>query len=217
MWIVFFFYNGPTPPQEVFANFTKVASILDTTKTRSFHDLVTFNNNFVVHNSIYTIATETMPLPNATVGKEVMKGIYDTWHNLATSVQNVPGVVASIAFQPLHKTINTRTKEFGGTILEYDDSVDRIILELDYSYWYPTDDEKIDIATVKSYTSLGDKVREYIKAGKLPDAHTPLFMNDAYSKQDYWGRLRSKDKWLHVREKFDPAGFWKKRTKGFQL
>jgi len=89
IWILFLFYNGPKPPPEVFAKFTKISSIMDTTKTRSFDDLVRFNNNFVLRNSRYTIATETMPLPNATVGAEVMKGIYDTWHRVATTAKSI--------------------------------------------------------------------------------------------------------------------------------
>jgi hypothetical protein len=48
IWVVFFFYNGPTPPPEVFANFTKIPESLSTTQTRSYDDLVRFNNNFVV-------------------------------------------------------------------------------------------------------------------------------------------------------------------------
>jgi hypothetical protein len=41
LWIVFFFYNGPKPPANVFKNFTDISALMDTTKTRSFHDLGT--------------------------------------------------------------------------------------------------------------------------------------------------------------------------------
>jgi hypothetical protein len=216
---VFFFYNGPKPPAEVFANFTNTWSLIDTTKTRTFHDLVTFNNNFVLRNSRYTIATETMPLPNATVGTEVMKGIYNTWHDIASSVKTVPGVVVSIAFQPMPKSINRISKENGGLVLDLDDSVDRIILELDYSYFNEKDDDLIDQATVKTYSSLGQKIQEYIEAEKLPKAHLPLFMNDAYFRQDYWGRLKSNNAKVHqeTKRKFDPDAFWEKRIKGFKF
>jgi hypothetical protein len=217
IWIIFLFYNGPKPPADVFGNFTKITSMLDTTKTRSFHDLVVFNNNFVLRNSRYTIATETMPLPNATVGAEVMKGIYDTWHNIATSVKSISGVVVSIAFQPMPKSINRKSQEYGGLVLDLDDSVDRIILELDYSYFNAKDDDLIDQATVKTYTSLGDKVQEYIKADKLPNAHLPLFMNDAYWRQDYWGRLKNTQVHKATKRRVDPNAFWGKRIKGFNI
>jgi hypothetical protein len=219
IWVVFFFYNGPKPPADVFGNFTKISHVIDTTKARSFHDLVTFNNNFVLRNSRYTIATETMPLPNATAGVEVMKGIYDTWHEVASSAKSVFGSVVSIAFQPMPRSFNRISKENGGLVLDLDDSVDRIILELDYSYFNENDDALIDQKTVKTYSSLGQKIQEYIKAQKLPDAHLPLFMNDAYFRQDYWGRLKSANSKLHqkTKKKFDPDAFWEKRIKGFKL
>ncbi|KAF2431252.1 putative FAD dependent oxidoreductase [Tothia fuscella] len=217
IWFVFFFYNGPKPPKDVFAKFMAIPSLVDTTKTRTYDDLVRFNNNFVIRNSIYTIATETMPLPNATVGAEVMQGIYDTWHKVATSVGRVPGAVASIAWQPMPKAIIQASNQYGGIVLDLDDSADRIIIELDYSYFNSADDAQAEAATVKTYTDIKDKVEGYIEAGKLPDVHLPLFMNDCYHRQDYWGRLKNKDRYMAIREKVDPEGFWKKRTKGFAI
>jgi FAD/FMN-containing dehydrogenase len=153
------------------------------------------------------------------MGPEVMKGMYDTWHNAASGVKLVPGAVVSVAFQPIHKSINRISKEYGGLVLDLDDSVDRIILELDYSHWNAADDDTIDKATVKTYTDLRAKVQEYIKAQKLPDAHLPLFMNDAYFRQDYWGRLKSSNAQAHreTKRRFDPDGIFGKRTKGFMI
>jgi hypothetical protein len=160
-----------------------------------------------------------MPLPNSTMGTEVLKGLYDTWHSVARTVKSVPGAIVSIAFQPLPKSINRISKEYGGLVLDFDDSVDRIIIELDYSYWNAADDDTIDQATVNTYTGLGAKVQEYIKAQKLPDAHLPLFMNDAYFRQDYWGRLKSSNAQAHkeTKRRLDPDGIFGKRTKGFKI
>jgi hypothetical protein len=160
-----------------------------------------------------------MPLPNATMGTEVMQGLYKTWHDIASSVKSVSGVVVSIAWQPMPKSINRISKANGGLVYDLDDSVDRIILELDYSYFNAKDDDLIDQTTVKTYSSLGQKIQEYIKAEKLPDAHLPLFMNDAYFRQDYWGRLKSNTTKTHqeTKRKVDPDAFWEKRIKGFKL
>jgi hypothetical protein len=217
IWIVFFFYNGAQPPAHVFQNFTKLYSVIDTTKTRSLDDLMRFNDNFVLKNSIYTIGTETTVLPNKTVGAEVMQGFYDSWHSNAVSVRDVSGVVASIAFQPMPKRIPQISKASGGVVLDFDDSVDRIIFELDYSYWYAKDDAKIDQVMQKTYTGLGDTVKRFQRQGKLPEAHLPLFMNDMYFRQDYWGRLKDASKHKATAKKFDPKGFFTngKRVQGF--
>jgi hypothetical protein len=216
-WVVFFFYNGPKPPPTVFANFTRIPHILDLTAERSFHDMLLFDNNFVVRNSIYTIGTETAPLPNSTVGTQVMQGFYDSWHSEATKIPWIPGLVASLALQPLPKSIGRISKEKGPSVLEFDDEVDRIVFELDYSYWYETDDITVNRAMESTYKGLRAKTQEYIKGGLLPKAHLPLFMNDAFFMQDYWGRVNGASVHRATAAKYDPKQFWKSRTKGFHI
>jgi hypothetical protein len=217
IWVIFFFYNGAQPPAHVFQNFTKLYHMIDATKTRSLDDLMRFNDNFIVKNSIYTIGTESTVLPNKTMGVEVMQGFYDSWHANALSVKGVSGVVASIAFQPMPKRITQISKESGGVVMDMDDSVDRIIFELDYSYWYAKDDARIDQVMQKTYTELGSTVKRFQQEGKLPEAHLPLFMNDMYFRQDFWGRLKDKSKHVAVAKKYDPEGFFtnSKRVQGF--
>lgn len=221
IWVVFFWYNGPTPPPGTFKHFDNIRHIIDQTKTRTLDELMRFNDIFVIKNSIYTIGTETTVVPDKSVGVEVMEAFYDSWHENALSVKDVMGVVASIAFQPMPKRIPQISKATGGVVLDFDDSVDRIVFELDYSYWYGRDDARIDQIMQKTYTDLADTVKRFQKQGKLPEAHLPLFMNDLYFRQDYWGRLKSENKDKHVAtmKKYDPAGLMSntKRTKGFYV
>ncbi|QDS75537.1 hypothetical protein FKW77_005382 [Venturia effusa] len=217
IWVVFYWYNGPQPPPGTFEKFDKIRHIIDGTKTRTLDELMRFNDNFVIKNSIYTIGTETTPLPDATVGAEVMEAFYDSWHKNALNVTDVVGAVASIAFQPMPKMISTISKASGGVVLDFDDSVDRIVFEFHYSYWYAKDDARIDHIMQKTYTDMGDLVKRFQGEGKLPEAHLPLFLNDAYFRQDYWGRLKNKDKHVATMKKYDPEGFMRntKRTRGF--
>lgn len=39
-FVVFFFYNGETPPAGVFDKFDTITSLTDSTKTQSYSDLV---------------------------------------------------------------------------------------------------------------------------------------------------------------------------------
>lgn len=219
IWVVFFWYNGPEPPAGTFKQFDDIHHIISQTKTRSLDELMRFNDAFVLKNSIYTIGTETTVLPNKTMGVEVMEAFYDSWHKNALSVKDVGGVVASIAFQPMPKLIPQISKASGGVVVDFDDSVDRIVFELDYSYWYAKDDARIDQVMQKTYTDLGDLVKRFQQEGKLPEAHLPLFMNDMYFRQDFWGRLKNKDKHVATMKKYDPTGFMSdtKRTQGFYV
>ncbi|TID25099.1 FAD binding domain-containing protein [Venturia nashicola] len=217
IWTVFFWYNGAEPPKGTFKNFDNIRHVIDQTKTRTLDELMRFNDIFVLKNSIYSIGTETTPLPNKTVGAEVMEAYYNAWHKDALSVKDVPGVVASIAFQPMPRSITQISQATGGVVMDFDSNVDSIVFEIHYSYWYPKDDARVEQMQLKTHTELGDMVKRFQQQGKLPEAHLPLFMNDLNARQDYWGRVRNKEKHVATMKKYDPQGFMSntKRTQGF--
>lgn len=63
---------------------------------------------------------------------------------------------------------------------------------------------------------MGNLIQKDIDQGLLPDVYRPLFMNDAYFRQDYWGRIKreSKQYALETRLRYDPDGFFQERTSG---
>ncbi|KAI0134319.1 FAD binding domain-containing protein [Xylariales sp. AK1849] len=219
LWIMFLFYDGPEPPVGVFDNFTAITHTLDTTKTQSMNELVTGNNWAIVKGSVYTIGTETTPLPAQEVGAEVLGAIYDHWVNVSNSAALVSGVIASIAFQPLPKRIAQIAKSKGGDLMDLDDDVDRIVVELDYSFLFDTDYATIDQTMQDTYNGIRSLVQEFQGEGKLPEAYLPLFQNDAFYRQDYFGRLRPENSALakDVRDQLDPDGLWRDRTGGFKF
>ncbi|KAL1613001.1 hypothetical protein SLS60_001232 [Paraconiothyrium brasiliense] len=216
MWLMFLFYDGPTPPAGVFDNFTRIAHVSDNTKTRSYSDLLTFNNFGVIKTEIYTIATEMIPLPSVDVGADFLGAIYDNWRNTTESVIDAAGVIGSIAFQPIPKRLARKAKEAGGDMLDLDDDVDRIILEFDLSWLSTLDSERMDGATQQLYSGSRALVEQYQASGKLPDAYLPLFANDAYHRQDYFGRLRTAEFARAVRDAYDGSGFFASRTGGWK-
>ncbi|KAH1664527.1 hypothetical protein KXX15_008900 [Aspergillus fumigatus] len=213
-WIMFLFYDGPEPPEGVFTNFTAIGPT-DTTKTwDSYYDLLKHNDIFILHGQRYTIATETTPLPNKTVGAEVMQRYYDHWFNVTNTVLEVPNMLGSIAFQPMPRTITSKAKARGGDLLDFPTDQDYIIIELDFSYAFAADDGKIDAANQNLYRGFDNIISDNINKGLLPDVYRPLFLNDAYFRQDYWGRIRTREQALQTRIKYDPDGFFQKRTSG---
>ncbi|OAL56655.1 FAD-binding domain-containing protein [Pyrenochaeta sp. DS3sAY3a] len=217
MWVLFLFYDGPTPPPGVFDVFTSIGPTVNNCKTRSYYDLLTYNNFGVLKGSIYTITTETLPLPSKENGAEVMGAVYKNWRSTTKDILSVAGLIGSIAFQPIPKRMARKAKEMGGDLIDLDEDVDLLIMEFNYSYWFDIDDNTVDKATQKLYQGTQDLVKGFQQSGKLPEAYLPLFMNDCYFRQDYFGRLRTADFARGVRDAYDPTGFFRDRTKGWRM
>ncbi|KUL89382.1 hypothetical protein ZTR_04390 [Talaromyces verruculosus] len=214
-WYVFVFYDGPTPPNGIFNNFTDLGADLDTTQTwDSYYDLLQDNDQYDLRGQRYAIATETTPLPDAAVGLEVMTTLFETFYNTTSEVLLDTGVIGTIAFQPLPRTITSKAIALGGDLLSFPDTTDYIIMELDISHSLASDDDTTEAAIQQLYTALDNHVQNFIAEGVLPDVYRPLFMNDAHGTQDYWGRISTADEARAVREKYDPELFWQKRTSG---
>ncbi|KAI1349060.1 FAD binding domain-containing protein [Xylaria sp. FL0043] len=221
IWVIFLYYNGPEQPAGVFDEFFNISPVkINTCKTQSMNSLLSGNNWAVVKGSVYTIGTETMPLPSAANGAEVMGRIFDHWVNVSNTAQLVPGLIASLAFQPLPKKLAQIAKAKGGDMLDVDDDIDRIVLELDYSFWANASDATVDTTMRDTYGGFKTIVEDYQDSGLLPqDVYLPLFQNDCFYAEDYFGRLKPEKLALarRVQADVDPNGFWKTRTGGFKI
>jgi hypothetical protein len=216
IWIMFLFYDGPDP-KGAFDIFTDIKPLTNDCKTRSYYELLTHNNFGVIKGSIYTITTETIPLPSVANGVEVLSAIHDNWKKTAKGILGVAGIIASIAYQPIPKMLARKAREMGGDLIDLDDDVDRIILEFNLSYWFDIDDNTVDQATQQLNQGTRKLVTGFQQSGKLPDAYLPLFMNDCYFRQDYFARLRTTDFARRVRDQYDPEGFFRAQTKGWRM
>ncbi|KAJ3559592.1 hypothetical protein NPX13_g9511 [Xylaria arbuscula] len=221
IWVIFLWYNGPERPEGVFDKFFDISDFkINTCKTQSVNSLLSGNNWAVVKGSVYTIGTETMPLPSAENGPEVMGAIFDHWVNVSNTAQLVPGLIASVAFQPLPKKLAQIAREKGGDMIDVDDDIDRIVLELDYSFLSSLSYSKIDGVMQETYGGFKTIVEGYQDSGLLPqDVYLPLFQNDCFYPQDYFGRLKPEKLALarRVQAEVDPKGFFKTRTGGFKI
>lgn len=222
IWAMFVFYDGPIPPAGTFDNFTKVGPISNTIKRQSYANLMIGNNAFVVKGIINTIATETVPLPSAVKvdGAEVLGDIHQHWRKISKRALGLANATAVIGYQPFPKRIAKISREKGFDLLDMDDHVDRILIEVNYSYLLPKDTNKIDKTMKNTFGGIRDRVIEWQDKGVLEkDAFLPLAMNGGYYSQDYFGRLRPENHQLAktVAAKVDPKGLFKHRTGGFKL
>lgn len=113
-WTVMLFYDGPEPPAEVFANFTKIETIHTTTEAKTYLQILTEFDEFVMVGKRYAIASETTPLPNSANEPEIFGAYLDHFNNITDFIVDVPGLSCSLSFQPLPKSVSVKAKELGG-------------------------------------------------------------------------------------------------------
>lgn len=216
-WILFIFYDGATPPENTFSNFTNAGPILSTLRTQTYSELIGGSNWVIVKASVVDIGTETIPLPSVENG-DFMDELHAHWRNISGSVQLEPGIVASIAYQPFPRSIAAAAKERSVDLIDSDDDVDKMIIEMNYSFTLQSDYDKMADTLETTYTGVRDRVLEWTSAGKLPETYLPIFMNYGFYRQDYFGRLKQEnaDFARGVADEVDPAGFFRDRTGGFR-
>lgn len=216
MWTLFLFYDGEQPPAGIFDRFKDLGPTLDDCKTREYGELLSHNNWAVLHGSRYVIATETTPLPPASDKGQIMRSYFDHWRSTSKKRAGEFGIISSMAFQPIPRNLTRIARANGGDMLDLDDSADRIMFEFNYSYLLDSSDDAIDKATVQLVDGMKSLVDGYVSSGRLPDVYRPLFLNDAYRRQDYFSRLRpeKKQKAADVQKMLDPQGLFLMRTGG---
>lgn len=72
------------------------------------------NDIFILKGQRYIIGTETTPLPKNNGSSAILQTYYDHWFNVSNSVLEVPGLLASMAFQPMPRAITQKAKQLGG-------------------------------------------------------------------------------------------------------
>ncbi|EDN03018.1 FAD binding domain-containing protein [Histoplasma capsulatum] len=218
IWLIFLFYDGETAPPGTFDNFTNIGPILNTAKTQSYSALVSAQDALVITGNIVDMAVEHSPLPNV-ANPEVMQSINNHFEAVTNANALVPGLLGTLSLQPIPKRLARHARENGGDLLDLDDSVDRLLVEFNYAYTLPSYVPQIERALKAVTDAVRKDTLERIKEGTLPDAHLPLFMNDANHAQDYFGRLRPEklEYARRVRSEYDPKGLFRDRTGGFKM
>lgn len=217
-WILFLFYDAPEAPEGIFKNFTDVGPFLNTVRRRTYANMMGLSNWVVVEASTVHIATETIPLPSAENSFEVFDSLHTHWREMSASTLAVPGIVASIAYQPFPKRIAEAARARGDDLISADPDADKLIIEMNYSF-LPGPFEKMADIMEETYTGVRNRILAWQEDGTLPsDVYLPLFMNYGFFRQDYFGRLKPESRELarSVAEDYDPDGLFRDRTGGWK-
>ncbi|KAH8890596.1 FAD-binding domain-containing protein [Thozetella sp. PMI_491] len=219
-WIIFLFYDGPSPPDGLFNNFTNADPnpLLNTCHEQSYADLIGGSNWVIVKASNVQIGTETIPMPPAEHGEAMMEELHTFWRGITDGVMLTPGIVASIAYQPFSRRIAQEARARGGDLIDADDEIDRMIIEMNYAFTLPQDYPTMDQTMQDTYGGYRDRVLAWQASGEMPQGYLPLFMNYGFHREDYFARLRPESRALakKVSDEVDPDGIFRLRTGGWK-
>ena len=217
-WIIFLFYDGPSPPPGKFDNFTDVNPLLDTTRQRTYADLMALSNWVVLKGEVVDIATETIPIPSAKDEVKVMEELHNHWRNVTDTTLLEPRLVASIAWQPFPKAFAREARARSPDLIDADDSHDRFIIEMNYAFALQSSYNRMADTMEATYGGVRERVLGWQKDGTLPQSYDPVFMNYGFYRQDYFGRLKPENRALarRVQEEVDPNGLFRTRIGGWK-
>jgi hypothetical protein len=217
-WILFLFYDGPDVPVDIFKNFTDANPILNTLRVQSYAELMAGSNWVIVPASAVTIATETIPIPSAADAERVFDSLHTHWREISATTLAVPGIVASIAYQPFPKRIAQAARDRSPDLIDAEPDANKLIIEMNYSFLPITPYEQMGDVLEETYTGYRDRILGFQADGTLPDVYLPLFMNYGFNRQDYWGRLKPESRQLaqEVSSAYDVNGLFRDRTGGWK-
>ncbi|KAL2760529.1 hypothetical protein ACRALDRAFT_1059686 [Sodiomyces alcalophilus JCM 7366] len=217
-WILFLFYDGPNPPAHVFKNFTDANPLVNTCRTRKYADLIGNSNWVIVPGSNVQMGTETIPLPPAEHAADMFDSLHSHWRDVSKTTLAVPGIVASIAYQPFPRAIARAARARGDDLIGADDDADRLIIEVNYSFIPHSKYGEMADKLEATYSGYRERVLAWQEEGKLPDVYLPLAMNYGFYRQDYFGRLKPENANLaaQVASSVDPHGLFRNRTGGWK-
>jgi hypothetical protein len=231
LFTIFFFYNGPGQPDGIFDSFTDLDHIISTTKVQTLAELLTANNNFNSAGDRLSFRAQTLPILPYPQGYDLFNTMYSIWQNETFALQankTLKLKLSSMAYQPLPKYIGKHSEAAGGNALDFKEADgDRLWVENVFG-WDKTDEDSV---YHDATTRVTDKVAAYLQThysnvqntgrsnstyGSQGETYLPLFYNDAMYNQEVLQSYRHYEKLKATQRRWDPFGFWPRRTSGFK-
>ncbi|TVY12974.1 putative FAD-linked oxidoreductase, partial [Lachnellula arida] len=121
IFVVFFFYDGETPPAGIFDAFDALPTVTDAAKTQTYSDLLNADDTTNIYGLRYLIRGTTIPNLPAPTGKTLFLNHYNSWKSYVLSNNALhPSFIFSLAFQPMPAIIPAHSAAAGGNALGMD-------------------------------------------------------------------------------------------------
>ncbi|QPC78028.1 hypothetical protein HYE68_008780 [Fusarium pseudograminearum] len=219
--LMFYFYDGEKPPTTgPFADFLKIKSTLDTTKTQTYPELLKSNGAGVsLLNSRISFRTATIPYfpKDSTVYKQITAKMHEITLGYFKRLRGLASQ-CSVDFQPMPAAIGKHTEERGGNAIGFTASdPDRVLLEIQCAWIEKRFDGMVRQFSKDLTAWIEEKVPQWLEEqGEPADAYLPLFMNDAMSDQNVTGTYKNYAKFKALQLEADPEGVLRERMGGFK-
>ncbi|KAL9084013.1 MAG: hypothetical protein Q9165_008289 [Trypethelium subeluteriae] len=229
--VMFYFYDGPTPPAGIFDEFDKVTPISSNVSTQSYPSLLKANNAYSLSGLRYQIREGTYPnLPY-----ENMTAFYNyhftSFQQQAFAYQatSLDIQVFSFAIQPLPIALKQASADAGGNRLGLDAvNGDTIFMEYDVSWLNPACDSlcpgylETMVNSVKTYqqSTYGGIAPTNYKSGDISwISYNPIFPNDGMFDQQVLQSFGNStyQQLKTIQQRRDPNGFFSQRQGGFKF
>ncbi|KXS09652.1 FAD-binding domain-containing protein [Gonapodya prolifera JEL478] len=227
LWVVGLFYDAPTPPPNVFENFTKIANISDGVKTQSYTDLVA-SLIFKTEGTSGDWCSELLPIPKDANAISPLKYLVDTLEKTQAPYVN-SFVSSSFVLHTVSKSLMLKqAKQRGGDVYDLNPNFDYYIWQYTFT---ALNDPALQGTTRKllaDATQTGRQMYLNLAAnGTLPGPwqglyHLPLYSNYVcigQGEQDLVGRLSiAKQAQVKLAKlKYDPKGLFTKQSLSYKL
>jgi hypothetical protein len=214
-WIIFVFFDG-TDPHGAFDEFLSLKPDTNTVSVRAYSDFLKSNSQLLQPGFVNAMGTHMTPLPSEEHTVEVFQSYFGNWLSIVQGLAHLPGFNSIMPLQPIPRLLARKARQEGGDLIDLDDELDRIIVAFVLTYVSDTGDAQADASMKALISGTADRVANFTAEGILPEAYLPVFMNDQYYSQDYWGSLRPEMRQLgqKVQEEVDADGFFKMYTSG---
>ncbi|KAI9676693.1 MAG: hypothetical protein M1822_008256 [Bathelium mastoideum] len=229
--VIFYFYDGPTPPAGIFDEFDQVTPLSSNVSTQSYPSLLTGNNAYSLSGLRYQIREGTYPnLPY-----DNMTSFYDYHYTsfqqqaFAHQATSLDIQIFSFAIQPIPVVLKQASADAGGNRLGLDaTNGDNIFMEYDVSWLNPDCDTlcpgyiETMVDSIKSYqqSTFGGMSPTNYKSGDISwSSYNPIFPNDGmFDQQVYQSFGNSTYQQLKtIQQRWDPQGFFSQRQGGFKF
>ncbi|KAI9048116.1 hypothetical protein LZ554_007911 [Drepanopeziza brunnea f. sp. 'monogermtubi'] len=229
---VFFFYDGPDVPVEIFAGFDGLPTIRDDAKTQTYSALLIANAQFgSIFGLRYIFRGATIPNLPGRNGTDLINANFNNFISYTSQEPVQPGFVFTFIYQPKPVAVavaSARVNPLGNLLGLSPDHGDHQWMGVTCAWLTKMGDaDAYRIATdltdsIVSYTKAAypDALGSNFRAGTPADGYKPaVFMNDAMADQqvfrgygdDTYQRLKS------IQEAYDPIQLFPTRTGGFKL
>lgn len=235
LFVVFFFYNGETPPPGVFDKFNAIENTVDLVKVQAYADMLIANNDYNIYGLRYLIRGTTLPNLPGTTGKDLYNYHFESWKAYVfpkdlTTLLNL-GFIFSMAFQPMPYAIpaaSQKVNPMGNALGLSPEFGDHVWMEYDIS-WLTAPNDNLAHSMAMNITSSIDAYAQRKYAGVLNshyksgnvmwEEYNPTFLNDAMYDQkplQSYGQARY-DRLKRIQKTYDPSGLFPTRTGGFKF